>query len=720
MASDFGGRVDLGGFDYSKLEELSRLLDDSAEREKKAAEEVFNYKLSLLQKEVNRRQEVQNELARLGYNNIKAESEERIKALKKEKAARLAIERKANGGASSAEYKALKKQIDAEYKLKEDKEKKLAEKKAKFAAQYEKSAQRQANIQQHREDAKHATNNLFGKGKTWAERKAGAKELVSDPNKLIAGLADLAKQLENQVDNIANKKSFFDTRLQGSKNKKMFGIGGGSYWDQMSYDIMGVAGVSPLVKQESVVSNLETLVGKGIAYNVEQRAFLATISDKIANTFNVADATLLRLVRIQQQDSTASRLGMESMITSFLNNMYETTEYLSDLASSVRSSLDEVESLMGAADAVALEYQVQKWMGSLYSVGMSQSAVTGIASAFGKLAAGDISGLTGSGMGNLMIMAANQAGLSIADILADGIDDSDTNKLMNAMVEYLQQIAISSEDSRVVQQQIAKVYGLTASDLRAAKNIGGTKSVFNSGMSYQGGINQLYNMANSMYARTSMGEMMSNVWSNFQYTMAAGMASNPVTYLLYKTASLLDSVAGGIALPDIKVMGSGVNLQTTVADLMRVASMSGGVLAGLGSMISNLGAAGGFNPGGMLKALGITGKLTRVERGGGYTPVASSGSSLSESGSLVGNSDSNAVLDKTLGDASDEQESKMAEAKADENNDLMNKDLNDSILKIYDLLGSVITGASSIKVTRADGLPWSTSSASSGLPGMGG
>ena len=150
-------------------------------------------------------------------------------------------------------------------------------------------------------------------------------------------------------------------------------------------------------------------------------------------------------------------------------------------------------------------------MGSLYSVGMSRNAVQGIAQVFGQLAAGDISGLTGNGMGNLMVMAANQAGLSIADILAKGIDDSDTNKLMNAMVQYLQEIAISSEDSRVVQQQIAKVYGLSASDLRAAKNIGTTGSVYNNSMSYQGGINKLYDMASSMWQRTSMGEMMTNI-----------------------------------------------------------------------------------------------------------------------------------------------------------------------------------------------------------------
>ena len=91
-----------------------------------------------------------------------------------------------------------------------------------------------------------------------------------------------------------------------------------------------------------------------------QRAFLQTISDKIANTFNAADGTLLRLIRIQQQDSTAGRLGMESALNAFLNNMYETSEYLNGIAESVRGSLEEAQALMGAAQATELEWQVQK------------------------------------------------------------------------------------------------------------------------------------------------------------------------------------------------------------------------------------------------------------------------------------------------------------------------------------------------------------------------
>ena len=102
------------------------------------------------------------------------------------------------------------------------------------------------------------------------------------------------------------------------------------------------------------------MVSQGIAFNVEQRAALDVMKDKIATTFDAANGTLLRLVRIQEQDTTAGRLGMESALTAFLNNMYETTEYMEGIARTVKGSLEEAMSLMTGENALSFEYQVQK------------------------------------------------------------------------------------------------------------------------------------------------------------------------------------------------------------------------------------------------------------------------------------------------------------------------------------------------------------------------
>ena len=128
----------------------------------------------------------------------------------------------------------------------------------------------------------------------------------------------------------------------------------------MSDTITQNVGVSPFVQQKDVVEKLKSLVGQGISFNVEQRAFLETIKDKIADTFEATDASLVKLVRIQQADSTAARLGMESALTSFLNNMYETTEYMQQAADSIRANIYEASALMEAEKATEFEYQVQK------------------------------------------------------------------------------------------------------------------------------------------------------------------------------------------------------------------------------------------------------------------------------------------------------------------------------------------------------------------------
>lgn len=541
----------------------------------------------------------------------------------------------------------------------------------------------------------------------------------------IKTLSTLVQQLESSIDKIALNQGEVDTRLQGSSNKKFMG----SYWNQLNRDMMSVGAVTPFFRQETFAANMKDLVNKGIAFDLKQRAFLMTIQEKIANTFNVADGTLLRLIRIQQEDSTAGRLGMESALNSFLNEMYETSEYLSDVAASVRGSLEEMESLMAGAAATEVEYQVQKWMGSLYSVGMSQSAVTSISNTLGQIAAGQIEGLTNGGAGSLLVMAANNAGIPISEILAKGLDADKTNQLLQATVNYLAEIAESSKDNNVVQQQLADVFGVRASDLKAAVNLaapGTTDDIFSNIVSgktiktYDNMLKQLNDMAGSMIMRTSIGEMMTNIWENGQYSIASSMANNPIAYLLYKVAGLLDETTGGIALPFLNVMGFGVDLETTVADLMRLGAVSTGVLGSLGPMISGL--ASSFSGRSMLSKMGIKegSGLAITPRGGGVGGGGGAGSSnASTSGSgFVGNSSSSDIKNSTIQESEDSKKQQMIEAKEEEPANQVDM-LNTYVLKIYELLNDVAQGNKSLSVKMAGyGLIGGSSSGSQG--GVGG
>ncbi|MBO7078471.1 MAG: hypothetical protein J6W64_01515 [Bacilli bacterium] len=337
-------------------------------------------------------------------------------------------------------------------------------------------------------------------------------------------------------------------------------------------------------------------------------------------------------------------------------------------------------------------------MGSLYSVGMSQEGVGSIANAIGQIAAGNLEGLN-SGAGKLVMMAANQAGLSISDMLSKGLDSSDVNTLMNSAVNYLATIANQTEDNLVVQQQMAGIFGLRASDIRSAKSL--TRSldaVSSNGLSYSGAMGQLYNMANSMYKRTSLGELMTNTFDNIKYSMAAGIANNPALYGIYKIAGMLDNIAGGIALPDIKVMGTGVNLQTTVADLMRVVSLSGGIISSMAQIIG-AGGNGGLTGSGLLNAFGI-GNSTVVQRGNGSGLITAGGASVSSSG-YVGNSAAGDIISKTTGDANASAQNTLVEAQ-ETSEEVTNKTINENIVLIYELLQNVVSGTAALHVIQSN------------------
>lgn len=681
---------------------------------------IARERLRLLAEEEKEALKGKNEVAQ---HLIRKEFDERRKKIEEEYDDRI--------GAEGAFRKELKKLNEAEAKAKRKQkakeeldEKKKIKDRAKDAASAAQDALGGGNLSKifRGKNIDAAMAELTARGKSEAE----AKEVIrgAQANAVYNALAGFAKQLESTATDVAEAQSEIDTRLQGSKNDKSVL---GSYWTRMSSHITGNIGMSPFLKQADAVSNLKTLVGKGIAFNVEQRAFLDTISEKIATTFEATDASLLKLVRIQQADSTAARLGMESALTAFLNNMYETTEYMTEAADSIRASIYEASALMTAEEATDFEYQVQKWMGSLYSVGFQNTQ--GLSDALGKLAAGDIGGVTDDSFGNLLVMAANKANLSIAEILQDGLNDDETNALMHAMVEYLGGIYNETKDNKVVAQQFANVYGLTASDLKAAANLASsTTNVYRNNLNYGGMLGQLTDMANSMGSRTAMGTMVQNVFENLKYSTAASIGNDPVLYSTYMIASMLDDTVGGIAIPTIGAfaMGNGVeiDLETTIADIMRTGAMAGGLLGGIGKMIGGIakGSGGGFSGSGMLKAFGVnldSSSASTVVRGNGAgLAITSSGMDTSYSG-YIGNEDGNAVKDKMLTDAKDEANQQAIQA-LEEAQEIGLANVDEHVVQIYRILEDVITGSRNLHVTfgGVDNTSWSNNNGytPSGVP----
>lgn len=428
-----------------------------------------------------------------------------------------------------------------------------------------------------------------------AERNKKEQELKDNIGKALNNLAKAAfSAVETGMDLYPQYQGAINARLQGS----------GKYYQDISGMIRSNLQFSPYVKQQTMLENLNKLVEAGIAYNVEERAFLASVAENIATTFDATNGTILRIVRLQQADSTAARLGMEASLTSFLNNMFQNTEYLTNTFKDVTDKLLEATSTMTRENSVAFEYMVQKWLGALESVGVSESTLSKIAEGIGYLGSGNIAALSSDeGLQNLMVMSANKAGENYADLLIKGLDSSSTNKLLKSMVEYLQEIA--GNQNKVVRSAYGNVFGVSQSDLMAITNLTSSdiSNIVNQGLSYDAAYaetnKQLGTLAMSMvdllHGRLSRVQMMNTALTNMFTTMGGDVSSNLFTYGSYKLVDMLQSAGVDAEIPFFTAAGFGLDLHASIGDLLKVGIIGISSLSRLGSVISGLTSAGGLN-----------------------------------------------------------------------------------------------------------------------------
>ena len=598
------------------------------------------------------------------YSSRLQESEKTLAEMRNEHQEALAAARKKNQDlyavASKKQIKALNKleiagaEEVARYKRKLAEETNLSEQQIqKKAAAYAKKQWKKETV-----EAKQASNAMI-------------KWCSSQLNNLIGGLKT---QFESIIKTYGTYQEKINTRLQGS-GLTFNGANG------ISRNITKAVGSNAYVKLQAVMDNVVTATEAGIANNIEQRAFLATISENIASTFNAFDSNLLRIIRLQQSDSTAARLGLEGGLTSFLNSYFKDTSYLNSAFDEVSANLTEATSQMSSEDSVALEYIVQKWLGSLYSVGFSDSAVSSISQALGYLGSGDVSSLSGnSSMQNLMVMSANKAGLSYSKILTDGLNASDANDLLEAMVEYLAEIAQGTNN--VVKSQYASVFGMSVSDLAAVSNLSpSVSSIKGSTMSYGGAMNELYGQMGQLSSRMSMSSLSQNMFENIKYAIGSGIASNVASYALWEITSMIEDLTGGINLPTMYFAGTGVDLDTTVTNLMRLGLVGASTLGNIGTIIN--GVSNTVDPTGMLSALGIanTNSASYFTRGSGLNR-RKKGKSTSSS-IYVGNTSGSDYYNAALTSANDTVATTISGKQA-ESTELTVSNIHEYLVSIFD------------------------------------
>lgn len=408
---------------------------------------------------------------------------------------------------------------------------------------------------------------------------------------------NLSEAATNAVNNIADALSgtinkYLDTytKYMSSINARIQGAYAGVDYTDLEEIIRNNTAGSPYIKYEDVLENLNSLVKEGTAVNLTQRAFLATISDKIATTFDALEPSLLRLIRIQQSDTTAARLGMEAELTKLFNYYFSDTSYLSKAFDSVTTALTDLSSQLGATGAVEFDYIVQKWLGSLGSVGVEDNTLTNIAEAINALGTGQIDAIN-ENMQNLLVLAANRVGLDYGEILLDGLTSTKVNDLLYGVIDLVQDTV--SEANNVVKAQYAQLFGLSVADINAFSNISDEviSALYESGMTYENTLTSLDQQLNQVGNRMHLSEMIDNVFDNILAATGTSIAGNAGLFGTYKAFDLLENITGGIHIPTITVFGSGITLPDSIEGMVKAG------ITGIGTAISLISAIGNWADG---------------------------------------------------------------------------------------------------------------------------
>lgn len=449
-----------------------------------------------------------------------------------------------------------------------------------------------ADISKEKQDeAQETLDNLYAKidaGEDISEEELEtAKNNLDEAKKQSKLLNDLKKlnklvsdQISAGIAEAGKYQSAINTRLMGTDKS----------YKKIASIISSNLTSSLTVSQAEMFENLNKLVDLGVAYNIEQRSYLMTLGDKIVSTFDATNETLLRLIRLQQSDTTAVRAGIESSLNKFLNNMFQDTSYLTNVYDTVSAALIDANSLMTREMSAEFEYIVQKWFGSLTSVGISSSAVSSIAQGINYLATGNTQALaSNSSLMNLIAMGASRAGLHI-DQLFNNITPDTANTLLYNIVAYLQEV--SNGSTNIVRSAYGDLYNLSTSDLKAISNLTSTDltNILNSTLTYKQAYNEIQSQILTAASRQSFNEGIQTLKDNFLYTLGTNIGSSPVLNTLWTMNNIIQQVTGGIKLPVPTVMGTGLPEFVNLTELIQQGIITGDLLGAgvkLGQSIVN-------------------------------------------------------------------------------------------------------------------------------------
>ena len=192
-------------------------------------------------------------------------------------------------------------------------------------------------------------------------------------------------------------------------------------------------------------------------------------------------------------------------------------------------------------------------------------------------------------MQNLLVMSANRAGLDYGQLF-NNLSAGSANALLGSMVSYLKEVA--SSNNNIVKSQYANLFGVEVSDLNAFTNIQNSviEELMMSGMTYSDTLAELNEQLGEVPNRIHISERMDILLDNIFANLGTQLAGNTALSGIYKAASFLEGVTGGIELPFISWLGSGFDLNMTLEGLIKSSVVGIGTI---GTIIDALGNIGG-------------------------------------------------------------------------------------------------------------------------------
>lgn len=496
-------------------------------------------------------------------------------------------------------------------------------------------------------------------------------------------ITEAAKYYSNLVENI-------QTRLVGSSRD----------FDSISKKMAEVFAVSPFFSMKAAMDKTSEFINQGILYNIETRASMAVISEKISKTFNAFDSSLLRLIRIQQADSTQARLGMSNILTAFLNNQYEDSSYMAK-STGVSSQLLEATSRMSKESALAFDFAVQKWLGSFHSLGVSDSLTTTLASAMASMGSGDLSTIaSNSSLQALLVSALNRGGgkTSFSDMITDSISPESVDDFFKGFLALMREIEKSS-DNLVVLNQYAKVFGISVSDLTVAANNlkeANIDAIDSLTHGYADMITRVEEQSkfNVLLSRTGGAHIVDTFMENMYQTAGRQIGKDVGGYFAWQAAGLVNEFLAGISTGvEVAPFGIGTSIDLKVGEITKAATVAGALAAGLGSISGNLSSIKGINLG-ALKGTETVSRGDLLSLIGKGTNDSSVVSTVNFDPASIGKQASDDAKETTISNPEYEEE----KARAEETQQLF-KNMDNSLKVIVQQLG--IEGI----VIREDGKP---------------